>query len=175
MVDQVRARTTTFAVAFDDVAVTTAGDAALVTGKNRITGAGGAVLDMRFTQVWIVEHGHWRRRAFQGTPIATPAKLPDMAEAEVRAASTALAEAVRQRDVAAAERLSCGVTSAVHAVVAAAIETASGSNGAAPAHPHQYDTFSKRTSCAGARLTAPTLSAAASPGASVTLGTCARV
>lgn len=107
--EQVRARTTTFAVDVDDVTVTPMRDAVLLTGRNRITGAKGVLLELRFTQTWIQEGGVWRRRAFQATPVTSPMEIApasaSVAEAEVRAASAALADVIKRRDVVAAERI----------------------------------------------------------------------
>jgi ketosteroid isomerase-like protein len=99
--EQVKARATTFTVAFDDVRVSPLGEGALATGANRITGADGQVLDLRFTQLWVVEGGHWRRRAFEATLIANPPHADY--EAEVRAAAAAFSEVIQRRDVKAAE------------------------------------------------------------------------
>jgi ketosteroid isomerase-like protein len=99
--EQVKARATTFTVGFDDVRVSPLGEGALATGANRITGADGQILDLRFTQLWVVEDGHWRRRAFEATPIASPAHADY--EAEVRAAAKNFSEVIERRDVKAAE------------------------------------------------------------------------
>ena len=107
--DQSRTRGTTFTVTFDDVIVTPLGNAFLVTGHNRISDSSGRDMDLRFSQIWVEEGGMWRRRSFQATRSLDPATpLTDVAkvqaEAEVRAAATAWAEAIQRRDVEAAGR-----------------------------------------------------------------------
>ena len=109
MLDQVKARATTFTVEVRDLTVSSLGEVALATGADRIIGSSGEVLELRFTQLWVIEAGRWRRRAFEATPIVNPTsnRNPDtirsMFETEVRAASAALNDVILRRDVKAAE------------------------------------------------------------------------
>lgn len=65
-------------VAFDELTVRHHGDLAIVVGLNRTDGAGTRsaidtrLLAIRFTQVWVLQDGHWRREAFQATPPGAP-------------------------------------------------------------------------------------------------------
>jgi hypothetical protein len=57
---------------FDDMTVEVLGIAAVITGGNTIHGARPTTdpIRLRFTQVWIVEGGVWKRRYFQAVQIA---------------------------------------------------------------------------------------------------------
>jgi hypothetical protein len=60
------------AYANDDLAVHVYGAAAVVTGRNTTAGVRDGTpfrLDLRFTQVWIVEDGRWRRAVFHDSAV----------------------------------------------------------------------------------------------------------
>ena len=60
-------------ITFADVITRFVGDAAIITGRNDMTGQsaissdGRSVGSLRFTQVWVHQEGRWLREAFQAT------------------------------------------------------------------------------------------------------------
>ncbi len=63
-------------VEFRDIRIRVIGDIGIVTGINDLHGAGiRNAADQKdqtlaFTQIWVWQHGHWLREAFQATPVA---------------------------------------------------------------------------------------------------------
>lgn len=62
-------------IGFEDLRIRIVGDIGIVTGINRLQGAGirnaadRLDLVLRFTQLWIHQDGRWLRETFQATPV----------------------------------------------------------------------------------------------------------